>query len=70
MIDIALMIILGRTLLGPPKRPDLSFFRSDNGGVTSTPPSSEAGLRPQCGIGQKAVLFTNPDRWMCVTEFK
>jgi len=32
MIDIALMIILGRTLLGPPKRPDLSFFRSDNGG--------------------------------------
>jgi len=61
MIDIALMIVLGRTLLDS---------NAVNGGVTPTPPSSKAGIRPECGIGQKAVLFTNPDRWMCVPEFK
>jgi hypothetical protein len=34
-----------------------------------TPPSSEAGLRPQCGPGEKAVFFKNPDRWVCVRKF-
>jgi len=70
MIDIAIMIVLGRALLDSSKRPDFPFFRPANGGVTPTPPSSEAGIRPRCGIGQKAVLLTNPDRWMCVSEFK
>ena len=65
MIDIAIILVLGRLLLD-----------SDavNGGVTprppATPPTSKAGIRPECGIGQKAVLLTNPDRWVCVPEFK
>ena len=61
MIDIALMLVLGRLFLDS---------NAINGGVTPTPPTSEAGIRPECGIGQKAVHFTNPDRWMCVPEFK
>jgi hypothetical protein len=36
----------------------------------ATPPTSKAGLRPQCGLGEKAVFFENPDRWVCVPEFK
>ena len=35
-----------------------------------TPPTSEAGLRPACGPGEKAVFFQNPDRWVCVPKFK
>jgi len=35
-----------------------------------TPPTSTAGARPDCGTGKKAVHFTNPDRWVCVPEFK
>jgi len=37
---------------------------------TVTPPTSEAGVRPSCGLGEKAVFFQNPDRWVCVPEFK
>ena len=32
-------------------------------------PSSKAGVRPDCGIGKKAVFFENPDRWVCVVDF-
>jgi len=35
-----------------------------------TPPTSIAGVRPDCGSGQKAVFFQNPDRWVCVPKFK
>jgi len=35
-----------------------------------TPPTSTAGVRPDCGSGQKAVFFQNPDRWVCVPKFK
>ena len=35
-----------------------------------TPPTSTAGVRPDCGPGQKAVFFQNPDRWVCVPKFK
>ena len=31
-----------------------------------TPPSSEAGLRPNCGLGKKAVLID--DRWVCIPK--
>ena len=32
-----------------------------------TPPSTEAGLRPDCGIGKKAVLVNG--EWVCITQF-
>jgi hypothetical protein len=32
-----------------------------------TPPSSKAGLRPDCGIGKKAVLVNG--EWVCITQF-
>jgi len=35
-----------------------------------TPPTSEAGRRPICGPGEKAVHYENPDYWLCVPNFK
>jgi len=32
------------------------------------PPSSKAGMRPDCGIGKKAVLIN--DNWVCIPSFK
>ena len=32
-----------------------------------TPPSSKAGLRPNCGPGKKAILVD--DEWVCITLF-
>ena len=43
--------------------------RTSKDSVTVTPPTSEAGKRPNCGIGKKAVFFENPDRWVCVVDF-
>jgi len=43
---------------------------SEPGSVTTTPPTSKAGERPNCGIGRKAVHFENPDRWVCMPDFK
>jgi len=34
------------------------------------PPTSTAGVRPDCGPGKKAVFFQNPDRWACVPKFE
>ena len=34
---------------------------------TVTPPSSKAGLRPDCGPGKKAILQN--DQWVCVPKF-
>ena len=34
---------------------------------TVTPPSSKAGLRPDCGQGKKAILVN--DKWVCITQF-
>ena len=31
-------------------------------------PTSKAGVRPNCGIGKKAILEN--DQWVCVPEFK
>jgi len=31
-----------------------------------TPPTSEAGVRPQCAIGEKAKFNTQTDSWQCV----
>jgi hypothetical protein len=31
------------------------------------PPTSKAGLRPDCGPGKKAILQF--DQWVCVTDF-
>ena len=42
---------------------------TDTPGVI-TPPTSKAGIRPDCGIGRKAVHFENPDRWVCMPDFK
>jgi len=56
-MDLALLIIAAKSLLGLERK-----------GIT--PPTSTAGARPDCGTGKKAVLFTNPDRWVCVPEFK
>ena len=33
----------------------------------ATPPSSKAGLRPNCGQGKKAVLVD--DKWVCIPIF-
>ena len=32
-----------------------------------SPPSSKAGVRPDCGIGKKAILQN--DQWVCVPKF-
>ena len=32
------------------------------------PPSSGAGMRPECGLGKKAVLIN--DKWVCIPSFK
>ena len=32
------------------------------------PPSSGAGMRPDCGLGKKAVLIN--DEWVCIPSFK
>jgi len=53
-MDLALLIIATK-----------AFLKKD-----ITPPTSTAGARPRCGFGEKAVHFTNPDRWVCVPEFK
>jgi hypothetical protein len=43
----------------------------DSGAVSPkravTPPSSKAGLRPDCGQGKKAILVN--DQWVCVKQF-
>ena len=31
-----------------------------------TPPTSEAGVRPQCAIGEKAKFNVQTDSWQCV----
>ena len=31
-------------------------------------PSSKAGIRPDCGMGKKAILQN--DQWVCVPTFK
>jgi hypothetical protein len=31
-------------------------------------PTSKAGIRPDCGIGKKAILQN--DQWVCVPTFK
>ena len=36
-------------------------------GRTVTPPTSEAGARPDCGPGKKAILQF--DSWVCVPDF-
>ena len=33
----------------------------------ATPPSSKAGVRPDCGAGKKAILQN--DQWVCVPKF-
>jgi len=33
-------------------------------------PTSTAGVRPMCGVGEKSVFFQNPDRYECVPKFK
>jgi hypothetical protein len=46
----------------------------DSGAVSpkapTTPPSSEAGLRPKCGIGEEAVYDPIDDSWRCQIKFK
>jgi len=34
---------------------------------TVTPPTSKAGLRPDCGPGKKAIIQF--DQWVCVPDF-
>ena len=31
-----------------------------------TPPTSDAGVRPQCAVGEKAKFNTQTDEWQCV----
>ena len=35
---------------------------------TVTPPTSKAGVRPDCGPGKKAIIQF--DKWVCVPDFK
>jgi hypothetical protein len=51
---ITLLKLLGDSGVVSPKR-------------APTPPSSKAGLRPDCGQGKKAVLVD--DKWVCITLF-
>jgi len=66
-VDIATIIVLGKALL--PRR-EVTPLRPPRERVEVTPPTSEAPSRPRCGLGEKAVFFQNPDRWLCVPEFK
>ncbi len=34
-----------------------------------TPPTSEAGKRPDCGAGKKAII-NDFDQWVCVPDLK
>ena len=34
--------------------------------VNGRPPTSEAGVRPQCAVGEKAKFNTQTDEWQCV----
>ena len=36
--------------------------------VKGTKPSSDAGMRPDCSLGKKAVLIN--DKWVCIPSFK
>jgi len=45
----------------------------DSGAVSPkapTPSSSEAGLRPKCGVGEEAVYDPHTDLWRCQIKFK
>jgi|TARA_R110001606_G_scaffold366184_1_gene521222 hypothetical protein len=47
----------------------LKFF--EGAGLTKRAPkdpSSKAGIRPDCGMGKKAILQN--DQWVCVPTFK
>ena len=37
---------------------------------TPQPPSSEAGLRPQCKVGEEAIYDPHKDEWRCQLKFK
>jgi len=53
--------------------PAIMKFVKDSGsknGNTITPPTSEAGKRPTCKIGQKAVYNDYLDKYICVPDFK
>ena len=52
--------------------PIIALFKllQDSGIVSpppATPPSSKAGVRPDCGPGKKAILQN--DQWVCVPKF-
>jgi hypothetical protein len=36
--------------------------------TTGDDPTSKAGIRPNCGLGSKAILVN--DAWVCVPDFK
>ena len=44
---------------------------AESGALSLSPtpkgPSSEAGLRPDCGVGKKAIIQF--DQWVCVPDF-
>lgn len=44
--------------------------RTSNGSSDTTPPTSEAGKRPTCPVGQKAIYDVGQDRYRCVVDFK
>lgn len=39
---------------------------SDPVSVNGKPPTSEAGVRPHCAVGQKAKFNSTTDSWECV----
>ena len=36
--------------------------------IVGDDPTSKAGIRPNCGLGSKAILVN--DKWVCVPDFK
>ena len=49
-----------------PKAPTKRFFERKK--TVGDDPTSKAGIRPNCGLGSKAILVN--DEWVCVPDFK
>ena len=44
--------------------------RTSKGSVPTTPPTSEAGQRPKCKVGEKAIYVDYLDKYVCRLDFK
>jgi len=48
----------------------MKFIKRTESKGSVTPPTSEAGRRPTCKVGEKAVYNDHLDKYICVPDFK